>query len=160
MKTIAEKKPPLVPSKLRPPLRRITNFLPPPSPSYRTVSKGPTLAIDKENIARPGAAANSRSLMKPRRISIATGRAPPSTGQFSEPAIICKGPTEGSVFQTFLPNAWIEGSIGNDAVAMKTSSKFMGSPPTQQVGSWKPKHPTVVALQRSRSSGVHSSGEG
>ncbi|KAK2630897.1 hypothetical protein EUGRSUZ_L03767 [Eucalyptus grandis] len=24
----------------------------------------------------------------------------------------------------------------------------MGSPPTQQVGSWKPKHPTVVALQR------------
>ena len=30
---------------------------------------------------------------------------------------------------------------------MRPSSKFMGSPPAQ-AGSWKPKHPTVVALQR------------
>ncbi|KAJ6384501.1 hypothetical protein OIU78_027744 [Salix suchowensis] len=30
----------------------------------------------------------------------------------------------------------------------RNSSKFMGSPPTQAPGSWKPKHPTVVALQR------------
>ncbi|KAE8675390.1 hypothetical protein F3Y22_tig00111671pilonHSYRG00094 [Hibiscus syriacus] len=31
--------------------------------------------------------------------------------------------------------------------AMRSSSKFMGSPP-MQAGSWKPTHPTVVALQR------------
>lgn len=33
-------------------------------------------------------------------------------------------------------------------VAAPRSSKFMGSPPSHVVGSWKPKHPTVVALQR------------
>ncbi|KAL3750153.1 hypothetical protein ACJRO7_011174 [Eucalyptus globulus] len=183
MKTIAEKKPPLVPSKMRPPLRRITNFLPPPSPSYRTVSKGPTLAVDKENIARPGAAANSRSLMKPRRISIATGRAPPSTGQVFQPRrrvsiatlhpesnvhlstplrtnshlpnnssvsrqSFVKDPRKARYSKLFSPMPGLNGASETTPVAMKTSSKFMGSPPTQQVGSWKPKHPTVVALQR------------
>lgn len=183
LKTIAEKKPPLVPSKLRPPLRRITNFLPPPSPSYRTVSKGPTLAVDKENITRPGAAANSRSLMKPRRISIATGRAPPSTGQVFQPRrrvsiatlhpesnvqlstplrtnsllpnnssvsrqSFVKDPRKARYSKLFSPMPGLKGASETTPVAMKTSSKFMGSPPTQQVGSWKPKHPTVVALQR------------
>ncbi|KAM7481358.1 hypothetical protein LguiB_005941 [Lonicera macranthoides] len=34
-------------------------------------------------------------------------------------------------------------------VGPRRSSKFMGSPPSSQApGSWKPKHPTVVALQR------------
>ncbi|GKF26945.1 kinesin-like protein KIN-14S [Tanacetum coccineum] len=32
-------------------------------------------------------------------------------------------------------------------VAAPRSNKFMGSPPSHVVGSWKPKHPTVVALQ-------------
>ena len=36
----------------------------------------------------------------------------------------------------------------NTPTVMRTSSKFMGSPPPPQAGSWKPKHPTVVALQR------------
>ncbi|KAH9622187.1 hypothetical protein KSS87_009574, partial [Heliosperma pusillum] len=29
-----------------------------------------------------------------------------------------------------------------------SSRRFMASPPSQQVGSWKPKHPTVIALQK------------
>ncbi|GKD24511.1 kinesin-like protein KIN-14S [Tanacetum coccineum] len=33
-------------------------------------------------------------------------------------------------------------------VAAPRSNKFMGSLPSHVVGSWKPKHPTVVALQR------------
>ncbi|GJX48172.1 kinesin-like protein KIN-14S [Tanacetum coccineum] len=33
-------------------------------------------------------------------------------------------------------------------VAAPRSNKFIGSPPSHVVGSWKPKHPTVVALQR------------
>ncbi|XP_030545551.1 kinesin-like protein KIN-14S [Rhodamnia argentea] len=180
LKTIAEKRPPLgPPSKLRPPLRRITNFLPPPSPSYRAVSKGPILAVDKENIAR---AANTKSLMKPRRISIAIGRAPPS-GQVFQPKrrvsiatlrpesslhlstplhrnsllqnagsanrqSFVKDPRKARYSRLFSPMPGLRGASETTPVAMKSSSKFMGSPPTQQVGSWKPKHPTVVALQR------------
>lgn len=183
LKSIAEKKPPLCPSKPRQPLRRITNFLPPPSPSYRTVSKGPILAVDKENIARAGAAANTKSLMKPRRISIATGRAPPSTGQVFQPRrrvsiatlrpesnlhmstplradsllqnassvsrqSFVKDPRKARYSRLFSPMPALRGASETTPVAMKSSSKFMGSPPTQQLGSWKPKHPTVVALQR------------
>ncbi|KAF8038777.1 hypothetical protein BT93_B1356 [Corymbia citriodora subsp. variegata] len=183
LKTIAEKRPPLVPSKMRQPLRRITNFLPPPSPSYRSVSKGPIFAVDKENIARAGAAANSKSLMKPRRISIATGRAPPSTGQVFQPRrrvsiatlrpesnlhlstplrtnsllpnassvnrqSFVKDPRKARYSRLFSPMPGVKPASETTPVAMKSSSKFMGSPPTQQVGSWKPKHPTVVALQR------------
>ena len=40
-------------------------------------------------------------------------------------------------------------SVEATPVGPRRSSKFMGSPPSLQApGSWKPKHPTVVALQR------------
>lgn len=39
-------------------------------------------------------------------------------------------------------------TVEETPVVPRRSSKFMGSPPSQQVGSWKPKHPTVVALQK------------
>lgn len=38
-------------------------------------------------------------------------------------------------------------TVEGTPAAGSRSSKFMGSPPSQ-IGSWKPKHPTVVALQR------------
>ncbi|GAU42806.1 hypothetical protein TSUD_34500, partial [Trifolium subterraneum] len=77
-KTMTDKKPPLNPSKLRMPLRRITNFLPPPSP---TTSKRYTYTQQmngKENSARRNSmTTNTESFARPRsRVSIAM-RPPP-----------------------------------------------------------------------------------
>ncbi|CAL5395860.1 unnamed protein product [Camellia sinensis] len=79
-KTIAEKKPPLGPSRLRLPLRRITNFLPPPSPHHKTST--PTSSIlpvstdDKENISNT---TKTKAPLKARRGSIAVRPRPPAT---------------------------------------------------------------------------------
>ncbi|KAK7344235.1 hypothetical protein VNO77_13612 [Canavalia gladiata] len=79
-KTMTDKKPPLNPSKLRLPLRRITNSLPPPSPvtskSYTGFMNG------KENTARrTSLATNTEGYTKPRRASIAVRPPVPSTSQ-------------------------------------------------------------------------------
>ncbi|XP_027364543.1 kinesin-like protein KIN-14S [Abrus precatorius] len=81
-KTMTDKKPPLNPSKLRLPLRRIANSLPPPSPltskSYTAFMNG------KENSARRNSMATNREgFAKPRRrASIAERPSPlPSSSQ-------------------------------------------------------------------------------
>ncbi|XP_060667843.1 kinesin-like protein KIN-14S [Ziziphus jujuba] len=86
-KTVTDKKPPLGPSKMRLPLRRITNFMPPPSPVPPKKTIYPTAADGKENITKATAGrANSRSLYQPRRISIAVRPPPPpSTKQVLQP---------------------------------------------------------------------------
>ncbi|XP_010659851.1 kinesin-like protein KIN-14S [Vitis vinifera] len=90
LKTIAEKKPPL-PSKPRMPLRRISNFLPPPSPipPHKTMSSSsihPASTDDKENMLRTTAAAtNTKSFLQPRRTSFAVRLPPTSTAQVLQP---------------------------------------------------------------------------
>ncbi|XP_030506123.2 kinesin-like protein KIN-14S [Cannabis sativa] len=88
-KTVLEKKPPLVPnSKLRLPLRKLTNLMPVPPqsplPKRRRESSFISSAYGKENIAKTTAGSttattNTRSLFQPRRISIATTRPPPNS---------------------------------------------------------------------------------
>ncbi|KAJ1387439.1 P-loop containing nucleoside triphosphate hydrolase [Sesbania bispinosa] len=85
-KTMTDKKPPLNPSKLRLPLRRITNFLPPPSPL--TSKKYATFKNGKENSARrTSMTTNAEAFAKPRsRTSIAMRPQPvPSTRQVFQP---------------------------------------------------------------------------
>ncbi|KAF5740063.1 P-loop containing nucleoside triphosphate hydrolases superfamily protein isoform 1 [Tripterygium wilfordii] len=192
VKTKPEKKPPLGPSKLRMPLRRITNYMPqssPPRASRTATTKSfiPAPTQDKENVPRMTTmAANTKGLlMKPRRMSVAVRPLGPSmTSQVLQPkrrvSIATLQPDPSPYMATPLNNSasrYINGSaIGrpsllNDPrkarysklftplpeyrtasdvttpIAMRSSSKFMGSPPTQ-AGSWKPTHPTVVALQR------------
>ncbi|KAK9293090.1 hypothetical protein L1049_021075 [Liquidambar formosana] len=192
-KTMTEKKPPLAPSKLRLPLRRITNFMPQPSPvpprkfNSSSTSVARASADDKENMARTTvAASNTRNLLRPRRSSIAIR--PPSTTTTThvlQPkrrvSIATFRPESNSQMMTPLPRTSqlkYDGAMGRQSfvrdprklryskmfsplpefktaasaveatpTATRFSSKFMGSPPTQ-AGSWKPKHPTVVALQR------------
>ncbi|TQE05099.1 hypothetical protein C1H46_009251 [Malus baccata] len=85
-KTVAEKKPPLAPPRARLPLRRISNFMPPPSsalPPKKTSSTTsvPSLVGGKENISTTALAGrNQKSLILPRRISIAV-RPPTATTQ-------------------------------------------------------------------------------
>ncbi|KAK3008005.1 hypothetical protein RJ639_014675 [Escallonia herrerae] len=182
--TMIERKPPLCPSKLRPPLRRISNFLPPPSPvpQHRTrTSLLPTITDDKENLSM---GTKGRKFLKPKRCSIAV-RPPQPTNQALQPkrrASIATFRPESSTAsalnstarprndrmvgrQSFVwdrQRVWRTSNIPSPLPQPREtsrptvevtpigprSSKFMGSPPSQQVGSWKPKHPTVVALQR------------
>uniref|UniRef100_A0A7N0T4M1 Kinesin-like protein n=1 Tax=Kalanchoe fedtschenkoi TaxID=63787 RepID=A0A7N0T4M1_KALFE len=136
-----EKKPPLAPSKMRMPLRKIPNFEPPPSalPPYRNSSRPsmiPSYVSDKENLQKTDYA--RKSLLQPRRrVSMAVRNPPPA----SQPQVFKRRVSVA----TFTP---VPRSVEMMTPAVKSSSsKFMGSPPTQ-AGSWKPKHPTVVALQR------------
>ncbi|GAV63164.1 Kinesin domain-containing protein [Cephalotus follicularis] len=184
-KTQTQKKPPLGPSQLRLPLRRITNFLPPRSPVPPRKMNIPrsTLAAteEKENISKTTMAADTKGLLKPRRISIAV-RPPPTTTQVIQPRRRVSiatlrpesnmtTPLHSSVSRFNNGGALGRQSFGRDPrkarysrlftplpestttsertpiAARSSSSKFMGSPPTQ-AGSWKPRHPTVIALQR------------
>ncbi|KAL5783678.1 hypothetical protein ACOSP7_008707 [Xanthoceras sorbifolium] len=196
-----ERKPPLAPSKMRMPLRRITNFMPPPPSPHPPKKKNTAFrakmggaAEGKENTTRTtmAAATNTRNLL-PRRVSIAVRPPPPTSAgptQAMQPrrrvsiATLRPEPNTTSLSHMTTPlhtsvshfrNAAMGGrqSLVRDPrkarysklfsplpeyktvsetittpIAMRSSSKFMGSPPTQQAGSWKPKHPTVVALQR------------
>ncbi|KAF8392450.1 hypothetical protein HHK36_022792 [Tetracentron sinense] len=188
-KFITEKKPPLGPSKLRLPLGRITNFLPPPSPvpSHKIITATSISAAteNKENnMSRTAmATTTTRTLMKPRRVSIAV-RPPPKTAiQVHQPkrrvsiatlrdSHLTMTPLKSSIAlsnngggemsrQLFLrdpqrvrrmsrmfPPMPEQSSVaaGEATPSGFRSSKFMGSPPA--VGSWKPRHSTVVALQR------------
>lgn len=185
LKSIPEKKPPLGPPKPRLPLRRITNFVPDPSPSASrstpTFRGGPSgSAADKENQVRAAAAKSSFlrmprriSIIKPhpdatttnklprRRISIATLRPEPSlhattttplplrNGNGSSRQSFARDNQKGRYSQLFSfsrPDTSLD--VGTP-VGTRISTKFMGSPISQQVvGSWKPRHPTVVALQQ------------
>ncbi|KAH6762555.1 P-loop containing nucleoside triphosphate hydrolases superfamily protein, partial [Perilla frutescens var. hirtella] len=193
------KKPPLGPSKLRLPLRRITNFMPASSPApsnKKNMSYLPVVREDKENVSN-----KARPVLKARRGSIAVRPSPATTGQVFQPkrrASIATfrpestaTPLENSSArlrpertmgrQSFVwdpqrvwrtsrvssppvpqsrevpatpvgPGVWRTSRVSSPMpatpVGPRGSSKFRGSPPSQQVGSWKPKHPTVVALQK------------
>ncbi|KAF9669950.1 hypothetical protein SADUNF_Sadunf13G0017900 [Salix dunnii] len=185
-KNKTDKKPPLGPSKFRMPLRRITNFMPPPSPlqKQKTTITGSAVSSmhDKENNSRTTlSGTNTKGLMKPRRMSVAVKPPPPMSTQIFQPkrrvSIATFRPEPASNIRTPLQTSRYKN--GNNAVGRQSflrdpkkprysklfyplpefrtaseitpcrnSSKFMGSPPTQAAGSWKPKHPTVVALQR------------
>ncbi|KAA3472244.1 kinesin-like protein KIFC3 [Gossypium australe] len=89
--TKTDKKPPLGPSKLRLPLRRITNFMPPASP-MATKGKATRMSMitappsdDKENNSETVMAppTNTKNLLKPRRTSIAVK--PPVKTQVFQP---------------------------------------------------------------------------
>ncbi|GMI79317.1 hypothetical protein like AT5G27550 [Hibiscus trionum] len=195
-KTKMEKKPPLVPSKLRLPLRKITNFMPPPTtpmPSNRkttrmsmeTVPEGkenniknimaprrnpiavrPTTTMGKENNVKNMMAPRRNSIaVRPtttmkavlrqpkRRVSIATFRSdshmttplPSSTSGFNyaNRLSLMRDPKNARYSRLFSPLP----SETTPAAVRRSSSKFMRTPPMQP-GSWKPTHPTVVALQR------------
>ncbi|KAK3200268.1 hypothetical protein Dsin_023683 [Dipteronia sinensis] len=197
-RTKIERKPPLGPSKMRMPLRGITNFMPPPSPLPRkktttTFRTKMGAAEGKENTTRTAmAATNTRNLlprrasiavrpqpptsaaattqvMQPRRrVSIATLRPEPNSSHMTTPLhpslshfrngnaamggrqSFVRDPRKARYSKLFspLPEYKTVSEI-TTPIAMRSSSKFMGSPPTQQQpGSWKPRHPTVVALQR------------
>ncbi|KAJ6434430.1 hypothetical protein OIU84_018027 [Salix udensis] len=201
-KSKTDKKPPLGPSKFRMPLRRITNFMPPPSPLQKqktTITGGSAVSSmhDKENISRATmSGTNTKGLMKPRRMSVAVRPPPPMSTQIfqpkrrvsiatfrPEPASNIRTPLQTSRYKNvnnvvgrqsflrdpkkprysklFYPLSEFRTAsemtpcrnsskfrTASEMTPCRNSSKFMGSPPTQAPGSWKPKHPTVVALQR------------
>ncbi|CAK7340697.1 unnamed protein product [Dovyalis caffra] len=187
-KSKTEKKPPLGPSKPRMPLRRITNFIPPPSPlqKQKTTITGSAVSSmrNKENNPRnTTGGTNTKGLMKPRRMSVAVRPPPPMSTQVFEPKrrvsiatfrpeltsnmstplqtsspyrngnvvgrqSFVRDPKKPRYSKLFSPMPEFRtASETTTPTAMRNSSKFMGSPPTQ-AGSWKPKHPIVVALQR------------
>lgn len=175
------------------PLRRISNFLPPPTPvpPYKASTfNHHATRNDKENMSKmmmPSSAKVKTTVLRARRGSIAV-RPPPATVQKAlqprrRASIATLRPeTNANVMtplnptrlrtdrvvgrQSFvwdpqrlwrtsrahspLPQLKEEANRMVEATptaAGSRSSKFMGSPPTQ-AGSWKPKHPTVVAVQR------------
>ncbi|XXG54474.1 hypothetical protein AAC387_Pa03g2342 [Persea americana] len=71
----SDKKPPLFPSKPRPPLSRITNVL--PTSGRQMSSSVPTAVMDKENTMTTTAATTNPAPMKARRISMASSIRPP-----------------------------------------------------------------------------------
>nr|QWT43342.1 kinesin-like protein KIN14M [Citrullus lanatus] len=193
-KTITEKKPPLGPSKLRLPLRKITNFVPPTSPvsskrrrvsSFISSTAPPTEG--KENVPKMNttAAANTRNLRIPRRNSVAvrptstmTTTTTTTTTQVFQPkrrvsiatfrpelhshmatplqtsasklnnGIAALGPfaaRKARYSKLFSPLPEFQTTVeATPIAAMRSSSKFMGSPPTQG-GSRNGK---LIALQR------------
>ncbi|KAK8573488.1 hypothetical protein V6N13_009579 [Hibiscus sabdariffa] len=238
-KTKMEKKPPLVPSKLRLPLRRITNFMPLPTTPMPTNRKATRMSMatvpeGKENKLKDMMAPRRNSIVvRPpmtmkaarqpkRRLSISTFRqdshmtTPLSTSGFNHastslmqdvrkakysrlfsPMSKLRNPSETTPaamrttttlrqpqrrvsIATFRPDSHMTTPLRSSTsgfsyanrlslmrdpknarysrlfsplppettpAAVRSSSKFMGSPLTQ-AGSWKPTHPTVVALQR------------
>ncbi|KAE8668860.1 Eukaryotic translation initiation factor 3E [Hibiscus syriacus] len=184
-KTKTDKKPPLGPSKVRLPLRRITNFIPPATPLATTNRKISRISMvassnDKENNSETVMApkTNRENLLKPRRSSIAV-KPQTANAQVLQPkrrvSIVAIRPDSHMTTPLrrstsgFNNGTTDRPSLARDArkarysrffsplpefrkpsspAAMRSSSKFMGSPPGAQAGSWKPRHPTVVALQR------------
>ncbi|MBA0619333.1 hypothetical protein Godav_028522 [Gossypium davidsonii] len=187
--TRTDKKPPLGPSKLRLPLRRITNFMPSASP-MATKGKATRISLvtappsdDKENNSETVMAppTNTKNLLKPRRTSIAVK--PPiktqgfqpkrrvsiatlrpdshmtttplrrsasgfnNVGTMERPSL-ARDPRKARYSRLFSPLPEFSNPSETSPAAMRSSSKFMGSPPAAQAGSLKPRHTTVVALQR------------
>ncbi|GFQ02950.1 kinesin-4 [Phtheirospermum japonicum] len=194
-----DKKPPLAPSKLRLPLRRISNLMPVSSPVPSKKNNTlflPLVNEDKENNTSraPQLKENkSRPNLKPRRGSIAVRPSPATTNQVVPPkrrASIATLRPESNMNMMTTPiqrssvksktdrivgrqsyvwdpqRVWRTSRVSSPlpqsrdvsaatieatpAGRASISSKFRGSPPSQTAaaGSWKPKHPTVVALQK------------
>ncbi|KAK4778995.1 hypothetical protein SAY86_006523 [Trapa natans] len=179
LKSILEKKPPLGPSKMRLPLRRITNIVPssspyaaqdaPPTHTFRASSSS---SYNKENLPKqstksflrqprrisiaarppPGPPTSGTATKQPvqprRRVSIATLRPEPSMHAASTPLHMqssVRDTRPARYSRLFSPMPGYTTPIA----ARSSSSKFMGSPNNNaQPGSWKPRHPTVIALQR------------
>ncbi|KAJ7977975.1 Kinesin-like protein [Quillaja saponaria] len=182
-----QKKPPLGPSKLRMPLRRITNFLPSPVPPKKrgNMNSFKRYSDRKENIPKATAMTTNREgFTKPqRRISIAVRPPPPSTAQVLQPRrrvsiatirpdsishmttplrtsasqfgngcsavgrqSLVRDPRRARYSKLFSPLPEHRTASETTPIAMRSSSKFMGSP--LQAGSWKAKHQTVLAVQR------------
>uniref|UniRef100_A0A6N2KTI6 TIR domain-containing protein n=1 Tax=Salix viminalis TaxID=40686 RepID=A0A6N2KTI6_SALVM len=83
-----DKKPPLCPSKLRMPLRKITSSMPPPSPPLQKQKNCSVLSsmYEKENNPRiTTAGTNTKRLVKPRRMSVAIRPPPPMSAQIFQP---------------------------------------------------------------------------
>ncbi|KAJ6397536.1 hypothetical protein OIU77_018531 [Salix suchowensis] len=83
-----DKKPPLCPSKLRMPLRKITSSMPPPSPPLQKQKNCSVLSsmYEKENNPRiTTAGTNTKRLVKPRRMSVAIRPPPPMPAQIFQP---------------------------------------------------------------------------
>ncbi|KAJ4954257.1 hypothetical protein NE237_011040 [Protea cynaroides] len=171
-RSTTEKKPPLAPIRARPPLRGITNLLPqapaPPS-KYKIATSNSASMEEKESKTTT----NTKTLMRPRRISIAAVRPPtmvttqirqpkrrvsiattrpdsmmtPATkmGRFSFVRDPQKNRRVSRLFSPLPEHRNAAASV--EATPVSTRSKFLESPP-MQIGSWKPKHPTVLALQR------------
>lgn len=105
----------------------------------------------------------TQAIQPKRRVSIATLR-PETSSHMTTPlhtslsrhqngnAIgrqsLMRDPRKARYSKLFSPMPELNTALESTPTAMRCSSKFMGSPPTQAPGSWKPKHPTVVALQR------------
>ncbi|CAA2961660.1 kinesin KIN-14S [Olea europaea subsp. europaea] len=190
-KITADKKPPLAPTKMRLPLRRITNFMTVPSPVAPNKTRKSILPVvdeDRENISRPlGTANKGKTMLKARRGSIAVRATPSEASQVVQPkrraSIATIRPESNANMRTPLQSStaqlrtnrvmgrqsfvwdpqrvWRTSRVSSPLPQKETSgvalveatpvgprsSKFRGSPPSQP-GSWKPKHPTVVALQK------------
>ncbi|KAK4427663.1 Kinesin-like protein KIN-14S [Sesamum alatum] len=190
-KTSTDRKPPLAPSKMRLPLRRITNFVPIPSPvpsNKPRMSVLPVVDEDKENTSSTlQKETKARPTLKPRRGSIAVRPNPPaSSSQVLQPkrraSIATIRPESNTnlatplhssttsrndramgrqsfvwdpqrVWRTSRVSSPLQQSRELSSATMEAtpiaqrSSKFKGSPPSQ-AGSWRPKHPTVVALHK------------
>ncbi|MFS7946129.1 putative minus-end-directed kinesin ATPase [Helianthus anomalus] len=177
LSTISEKRPS---SKMRLPLRRISNFL--PSPVTTQIPRPFTASCfsneDKENRSRPASNFKplSRALqgsftsqIKPkRRASVATFHCEPSSSSSTMTTPITRSSAaprmrsdrvvgrQSFVWRTsrvqqspLCPSsAFRSMTVEATPVAAPRNSRFMGSPHSHIVGSWKPKHPTVVALQQ------------
>ncbi|KAM0040497.1 putative minus-end-directed kinesin ATPase [Helianthus debilis subsp. tardiflorus] len=173
--TISEKRPS---SKMRLPLRRISNFMPSPVTTQipRPFTASRFSNEDKENRSRPASNFKplSRALqgsftsqIKPkRRASVGTFHSEPSSSTMTTP--ISRSSAAPRLRsdrvvgrQSFMwrtsrvqrsplcpSSAFRSMTVEATPVAATRSSRFMGSPHSHIVGSWKPKHPTVVALQQ------------
>ncbi|KAL6514854.1 hypothetical protein OROGR_020433 [Orobanche gracilis] len=185
-KTSTDKKPPLAPSRIRLPLRRISNFMPIPSPvpsNKNGMSFLPVVNEDKENISRPvSKEKKSKQILTARRGSI-VARPPPSANQILPPKrssiATLQRESDMNMMMTTTPlrrssvlsktdrvmgrqsfvwdpqRVWKTSRVSSplpplsrEVLSTPLSSKFRGSPPSQALGSWKPKHPMVVALQK------------
>ncbi|XP_023637497.1 kinesin-like protein KIN-14S [Capsella rubella] len=180
--TITEKKPPLAPTRMRMPLRRITNFMPQqPSQGPSKRFSDTTLKENNNSLRRPFKENNNSlrrssimdvsTLMKPRRSSIAFRPAPPSAMASGNKTVLPRRrvsiatlrPEQSSSSMT-TPSRPPPSFRGDPRKARYSklfspdrnmvtpnatkSSRFMKSPLGGGGSSWKPSHPTVIALQK------------
>ncbi|KAL1222398.1 Kinesin-like protein KIN-14S [Cardamine amara subsp. amara] len=171
--TITEKKPPLAPTRMRMPLRRITNFMPQQPSQAPSKRFSDTTFKENNNSVRRSSTMDINSLMKPRRSSIAFRPAPTPSGTGSghktlmprrrvSIATLRPEPSSSSMTTPSRPSISFRGGDMRKARYSKLfspdhnlvtpnatkSTRFMKSPLGEGGSSWKPSHPTVVALQK------------
>ncbi|KAK7284348.1 hypothetical protein RJT34_19093 [Clitoria ternatea] len=156
----AAKKPPLNPSG-RQPLRRITNFLPPPPerrPSLTKNAQGILKPKRRVSIAArpPSSPPTTRVLQPKRRVSVATLRPDTTCDMITSLSTATSESPSGSrsirnqrkarYSRLFAPIPEIRTSVEAKPTLTGSSRKFAGSP--TQAESRMGRHPTVLALQR------------